>query len=210
MILTAADLLAQLGNIPPRRVRLIPVPGTATEAETLYLREIKDHGLFELLDGTLVQKAVGFAESVLTAALTALIAEFVYKRKLGLVTSNALLRLAPKLVRLTDVSFITWNQIPDKKMPSEPIPALCSDLAVEVLRRGNTPKEMARKRREYFAAGTKLVWIIDPRKRTAAVYSSPDDVVVLKETDTLDGGDVLPGFTLPLKDLFAELDQHAE
>lgn len=68
---------------------------------------------------------------------------------------------------------------------------------------------MARKRREYFAAGVLLVWEIDPRTRTAAVYTATDRVTVRAEAQTLDGGDVLPGFTLPLRDLFAELDRHA-
>jgi Uma2 family endonuclease len=82
-------------------------------------------------------------------------------------------------------------------------------LAVEVLKRKNTVSEMARKRQDYFAAGVRLVWEIDPLGRTANVYTSPTDVTALGLDDTLDGGDVLPGFRLPLRELFAELDRQA-
>ena len=81
------------------------------------------------------------------------------------------------------------------------------ELAVEILSPSNRPGEMARKRREYFAAGTRLVWQIDPRKRTAQAFTAPRVSTRLDESQTLDGGDVLPGFTLPLRDLFARLDE---
>ncbi|HKB06128.1 MAG TPA: Uma2 family endonuclease, partial [Gemmataceae bacterium] len=70
----------------------------------------------------------------------------------------------------------------------------------------NTVREMALKRDDYFRAGVRLVWQIDPRARTVAVYTSPDNPAVLREADALDGGAVLPGFALPLTELFGELD----
>jgi Uma2 family endonuclease len=82
------------------------------------------------------------------------------------------------------------------------------DLAVEILSPSNTADEIQRKRGEYFNRGTQLVWIIDPRARTAEVFTAPAASTLLHEADTLDGGVVLPGFTLPLRDLFAELDPH--
>jgi Uma2 family endonuclease len=82
------------------------------------------------------------------------------------------------------------------------------DLAVEVLSKSNSPREMARKRDEYFRAGVRLVWEIDPRTRTVRVYTAVDLFEVLTVADTLTGGDVLLGFTLPLADLFADLDRH--
>jgi Uma2 family endonuclease len=76
-----------------------------------------------------------------------------------------------------------------------------------VLRKTNTPKEMARKRREYFRAGVLLVWIVDPAARTVAAYTSPTSSTLLREADQLDAGTVLPGFTLSLRTLFGELDR---
>jgi Uma2 family endonuclease len=63
---------------------------------------------------------------------------------------------------------------------------------------------MDRKLREYFSAGVRLVWIVDPRKRTARVYTAVDQSVLIKEGQSLDGGAVLPGFVLPLSELFAD------
>jgi Uma2 family endonuclease len=67
---------------------------------------------------------------------------------------------------------------------------------------------MAVKRQDYFSAGVELVWEINPDTRTVAVYKSISQVTTLSESDTLDGGTVLPGFTVRLKELFSELDRH--
>ena len=83
------------------------------------------------------------------------------------------------------------------------IPDLVPDLAVEVLSAGNTPGEMARKRQDYFAAGVQVVWEVNPSTRTVEVFTTPDHSTVLHEAQTLDGGMVLPGFTLPLQELFS-------
>jgi Uma2 family endonuclease len=66
---------------------------------------------------------------------------------------------------------------------------------------------MARKRCEYFKAGVRLIWEIDPRVRTVRVYTSETAFRDLTQADTLDGGDVLLGFAVPVTDLFAELDR---
>ena len=81
------------------------------------------------------------------------------------------------------------------------------DSAVEILSRGNTLAEMSRKRREYFHAGVRLVWMIDPRARSVAVYTNITDYVILDDAMKLSGGDVLPGLEINLTELFAELDR---
>ena len=83
---------------------------------------------------------------------------------------------------------------------------LVPNLAVEVLSESNTEPEMQRKVGEYFRSGVELVWLIDPAERTARVFRSPTDITELSAAGTLDGGAVLPGFSLPLTQLFAELD----
>jgi Uma2 family endonuclease len=75
--------------------------------------------------------------------------------------------------------------------------------AVEVMSPSNTAREMEKKAALYFGAGARAVWVFNPKKRTAAVYTSPSDVRVLSEQDTLEGGEVLPGFKLELSKLFA-------
>ena len=114
-----------------------------------------------------------------------------------------MLRLRPRLVRIPDVTFISWDQIPSGEFPTAPIPSLFPDLAVEVLSESNTTAEIDRKLSEYFAAGCRLAWIVDPKTNTADVYTSPADCQHLRANQSLDGSDVLPGFKLPLKELFA-------
>jgi Uma2 family endonuclease len=81
------------------------------------------------------------------------------------------------------------------------------DLAIEVLSEGNSPREMAQKVAEYFASGCRLVWFVDPRTRTVSIYTSPESLTVLTQKNTLTGGDVLPGFKLRLRNLFALLNE---
>lgn len=204
---TLADLLHELGDISPARIRLPPHRGTATEQDLL---EIHAHEkrLCELVDGLLVEKPMGYRESLLAVALATLLREFVRPRKLGRVTGEAgMLRLFPGLVRIPDVAFISAGRFPEGRVPADPVPDLAPDLAVEILSSSNTAAEMERKRREYFEAGVRLVWIIDPDARTVAVHPASKEARRLSERDALDGGDVLPGFSLPLTELFAELDE---
>jgi Uma2 family endonuclease len=209
-IVTLADLLEQLGDIAPARVRFRPVPGTATEKDVLAIHDREDR-LYELVDGVLVEKAMGFRESLLAGMLIELLRGFVRARNLGLVTApDGMMRLAASLVRIPDVAFISWDRFPNRRVPTEPIPDVAPDLAVEVLSAGNTPGEMARKRQDYFAAGVHLVWQVDSNTRTVEVFTAPGQSTVLHETQSLTGGTVLPGFTLPLQELFSELDRQGE
>jgi Uma2 family endonuclease len=207
---TVADLLEQLGDIPPQRIRLRPLPGTATEQDVLAIGDREDR-LCELVDGVLVEKAMGFRESLLACALIGLVGNFVAPRNLGLVSGEAgTMRLFPGLVRIPDVAFVSWDRLPERRVPAAPIPDLVPDLAVEVLSESNTAAEMARKRREYFAAGVRLVWQVDPASRMVMVYTNVEESTELDEKQTLDGGLVLPGFALPLRELFAELDRQGQ
>ncbi len=199
--------IEQLGNIPLSRVRVDPPLGRATEADVLEA-ERKHNRLCELVDGVLVEKGMGYRESLLALLLGRLLLDFVKPRKLGLVSgADGCVRLFPGLVRIPDVAFASWDRFPDRKIPSEPIPSLVPDLAIEVLSGSNTKAEMERKRAEYFDAGVRLVWEVDPTTRIVSVYTPDGSVVRLDSSQTLDGGDVLPGFSLVLSELFAELDE---
>ena len=133
---------------------------------------------------------------------------FVRPRNLGLVSSpDGTLRLWAGRVRIPDVAFTSWDRMPGRKRPTKPIPELSPDLAVEVLSPSNTKGEMQLKLTDYFSVNVRLVWIVDPQARTVKVYTGLDDMTLLSERDTLDGGAVLPGFSVSLADLFAELDR---
>src|SRR5262249_3958216 len=150
---TIADLLKRLGNIPPERVWLRPAPGTATEQDVIDI-EARENRLCELVDGVLVEKTVGYYESRVAAVLIGYMDLFSARHDLGIVLApDCTLRLMPGLVRIPDVSFISWKKFPNRELPAESIPDLVPDLAVEILSEGNTAEEMRRKLREYFKVG---------------------------------------------------------
>ncbi len=203
--LTLADLLKELGDISPSRIRYKPPPGTATEQDVIDIHR-REKRLFELVDGVLVEKIMGYAESSIAARLLILLGKFVDENDLGnLASPDGTMRLMPGLVRIPDVSFVSWEHLPNRQIPTEDIPNLSPDLAVEILSKGNTKAEMDLKVRDYFHSGTKLVWLVDLRNRSVRVYTSPDKSKFVTEDQSLNGGDVLPGFKLPLRQVFARL-----
>ena len=205
-VVTLSDLLERLGGVSPDRVRYKPFPGTATEQDVIRIQQ-SENRLYELVEGILVEKGMGYRESILAGAILAALRAFVRPRKLGLVSGEAgMMRLFAGLVRIPDVAFVSRERLPGGKVPPEPIPDLSPDLAVEVLSESNTRAEMTRKRGEYFEAGVRLVWIVDPKTETVAVYTGPDQHHVLTRRDQLEGGAVLSGFALALDELFAELE----
>ena len=204
---TMADLLERLGGVPLRRVLADPAPGTATEQDVIEV-EAREKRLCELVDGVLVEKPMGFYESRVATVLGHLLENFLDQHDLGIVVGEAgMMRLGTGLVRIPDVAFISWDRIPGRDVPRRPIPDLVPDLAVEVLSEGNTAKEMERKRGEFFRAGVRLAWFIDPVGRTAEAYTAPDQSTAIGQDGALDGGAVLPGFVLPLRELFARADR---
>jgi Uma2 family endonuclease len=201
---TAVDLVERLGAIPLDRVRTNPPPGSATERDVIEIHD-RENRLCELLDGTLLEKAMGSFESYLALYLGHLLTAFVCENRLGIVLgADGMLRLAPGLVRIPDVSFVSWDRLPGREFPREEIWKLAPDLAVEVISRGNTRQEMARKLADYFSAGVRLVWYVYPATSEVQVYEAADKCVTLGANETLDGGQVLPGFRLPVSTLFAQ------
>lgn len=153
---------------------------------------------------------MGHPESFLAAKLIGRLEIFLEANDLGYIcTSDALVRVLPTQVRGPDVCFTSWAKRPDGTVARDPITGIVPDLAVEILSPGNTSKEIARKIGEYFAGGCRLVWVIDPDTEAAEVYTSPADRTVVPPTGDLDGGDVLPGFRLPLAKLFERLAKPA-
>ena len=184
-----------------------PAAGLATEDDVLEAERTQNR-LCELVDGVLVEKGMGYGESVLACAVIEILRRFVKPRKLGVVSgADGMIRLFAGLIRIPDVSFTSWDRFPNRKLPKTPVPALAPELVVEILSESNTPAEMERKRAEYFAAGVLLVWEIDPVRRSVDVFTADGSVSMFDASQTLEGGDVLPGFSLVLAELFAELDE---
>ncbi|HVA50068.1 MAG TPA: Uma2 family endonuclease [Pirellulales bacterium] len=201
--MTLTDLAELFGPMPAWRIRSVPVPGTATEQDVIDIEE-HENRLCELVEGVLVEKTVGFYESVIAVAIARRLGDFVETHNLGVVSGEGgMMRLFPGMVRIPDVAFASWKEFPDG-ITEEPVPNIVPDLAVEVLSEGNTKPEMDRKLDDYFGAGVRLVWFVEPRKKTVEVFTGKDESTVLDENATLSGGDVLPGFSMPLRPLFAK------
>lgn len=204
--LTLADLVERFGPMPDGRIRTDPPPGTATEQDVIDI-EARESRLCELVDGVLVEKTVGYYESYLAVQLGYFLAGFVRRRRLGVVAGEAgMMRLSAGLVRIPDVSFVSWNRFPERRVPRVPIADLAPDLAVEVISPNNTVREMERKLQDFLAAGVQLVWYVYPERQEIHVYTAERHDVLTIEQE-LSGGDVLPGFGLPLRQLFEEAEE---
>ena len=204
---TLADLQAHLGDIPTERIRMFPPPGYATEQELIRLQETKE-ALCELVDGVLVEKAVGAYESQLAMLIAYHLLDYVKANRIGFVLgeSGPVRTIVPQ-IRMPDVCFVLRSHFADGRFPKkQKVLPSAPELAIEILSPSNTRKEMDRKLDEYFQSNTRLVWYIDPEAQTARVYTARDQVVEITGEQTLDGGDVLPGFSIILADLFAEAD----
>lgn len=204
-----AERLADLGDVPCSRVRTDPPPGKASVDDLIRVQHSTGK-LYELVDGTLVEKAMGWQESLLAGVLLQWLNNYLDNHEMGLATgADGLTRLFGDTVRGPDVAFVSWSRLPGGRIPTDPIPDLVPDFVIEVLSVNNTRGEMARKRREYFHAGVRLVWMVDPRSRTVAVFTSSENVIVADEEAKLDGGNVLPDWEIDLAHLFAKLDREA-
>src|SRR5258708_5125038 len=133
------------------------------------------------------------------------IGDHVDTHHLGIVTAESGYRLShnPDTVRAPDVSFTSTARLTPL---TGAYPQVAPDLAVEVASPGNAVDDMNQKIEQYFAAGVRQVWVLYAKTRTIYVYTSARKVTILGIEDTLDGGDVLPGFAVSVREIFAVLD----
>lgn len=203
---TLADLLNQFGPIAHRRIRPTPAPGTAGEQDVIDIHD-RENRLYELVHGVLVEKVMGVQESFLAIVIARILGDFASRHDLGFVLgADGMTRLAPGLVRIPDVSFISWKRLPSRRIPRLAMLDFAPDLAVEVLSPSNTAQEMDRKLHDYFAAGVLLVWYVDPVGRTVRVFTAIDQSVLFRHEESLTGDPVLPGLVVSLQELFASLE----
>jgi Uma2 family endonuclease len=131
------------------------------------------------------------------------IGSYARERGLGIVVTETgfLLSVEPPTVRGPDLAFLARESLP-QELPSEGFWRVAPDLAIEVVSPSNTAAEIRGKVLEYLACGSRLVWVVDPATRSASAYRSRRDIALLTVDDDLEGGDVLPGFRLPIAELF--------
>jgi Uma2 family endonuclease len=164
-----------------------------------------DLGRCELVRGKLIMMTpAGFRHGRVAASLTAALTHFVAEHRLGVVTSAETgfhIEREPDTVRAPDVAYLGADRVPAEEpvgfFPGAP------DLAVEVLSPDDRASEVNAKVQKWLEAGCRAVWVVDPQSRTVTVYCSPKDIEVLRPSDVLTGGSVLPGFTLPVDQIFS-------
>ena len=161
---------------------------------------------YELVAGELVEApAAGVLNGLIAALVYELLRAFVRERDLGLVFTDGvgyILDRDPDLLRIPDVSCVSWARVPEEGVPEGFWPGT-PDLAVEVVSPHDRADDVHDKVREYLESGTRLVWVLWPKRRSVTAHT-PDGVTrKFNPDDELLGGDVLPGFRVRVAELFA-------
>jgi Uma2 family endonuclease len=177
---------------------------TLTTADELFM--MPDDGFrYELVRGEIRRMpAAGSEHGAVIMNIGTPLDQFVKANSLGVVfgaETGFKIASEPDTVRAPDLAFVRRERIPEEGIPRGFWPG-APDLAVEVVSPGDTYTEVEEKVHDWLNAGTRMVLVLNPRTRTVAVYTSHTDVVRLTESDTLDGGEVLPGFTCRVAELF--------
>ena len=169
-----------------------------TEEE--FLRLPDDGRKWELVDGEAMEVPAGHEHDVLVINIGAMLKPFARGR--GFVAgSQAGFRMTTGNIRSPDVSFTRKERLPGGK-PAKSFEGMAPDLAIEIISPSELPDEMARKVAEYFGAGAAQVWHLFPDSKRVTIYYSPFDTADYEREETLDAGDLLPGFSCRAEELF--------
>ena len=175
-----------------------------TTADEL-LRLPRGRNRYELIRGELRMMApAGNEHGALAALVTGFLIVHVRAQKLGKVyAAETGFKLAndPDTVRAPDAAFVSQKRL-DKVGPVQGYWPGAPDLAVEVVSPNDLYTEVSDKVAEWLEAGSKMVVVVNPRRQQVFVHAPDADVKVLEVEDTFDGGEVVPGWQLPVRDLF--------
>jgi Uma2 family endonuclease len=168
---------------------------------------IPSDGLYEIVDGRVVEKVMGTYETGIASLLTRVLGTFANDHRLGQVFGEMLFRIdaTKDLQHRPDVAFVSHARWPfQRRAPKGPVWDMVPDLAIEVISQSNSAFEVQKKIHAYFAAGASCVWVIYPEQAEIYIYSSPKQVQVLGSGQQLEGGDLIPGFSFPVTGLFED------
>jgi Uma2 family endonuclease len=173
-------------------------------AEEFFELDIQD-GRAELVRGEVVRMSFpGLRHGVIAAEIAARLLAFVKAEALGhvFVETGCITARNPDTVRDPDVAFVS-SEREGGQAPSESFLQVAPDLAVEVISASQRPKQVREKVQDWFAGGSRRVWLVYPRTRNVYVLRSPTSVQILGPADTLSGEELLPGFSCQVAELFA-------
>lgn len=162
----------------------------------------RDGKLYELIDGELKEKHVGFEALFIAARLSAsLNAHFYPTVGAAAVEVMVYCFARPNRGRKPDVVYVRLDRLPNRAIPRGDI-RLAPDLVVEVVSPGNSAVEVMEKIDEYLDAGVPLVWIVNPEARTIRVYRADGTTRLFRAADTIENEPGLPGFRIVVGDVF--------
>lgn len=158
---------------------------------------------YEIVDGEIRERAMPNPEHArIEAKLSAKLTNFVEESNLGVVYSECHFELAEKLTRVPDVAFVSFERFPESGESKGSKWQIAPDLAIEIISPTDDYKDVFEKLDEYFVAGVKQVWLVEPERKVLTVYYSQTRTTILTENDELICEAVLPGFWLRLKEIF--------
>lgn len=174
---------------------------TYTIAEYSELANAPDNNrILELIDGELVEKMPSFTPSRIAAKVIFFLTQFNMQHDLGYVTgADGGYVMGEGNVFIPDVGYISKQRLPEEPRREVPVPP---DLAIEVKSPTDSIRDLRKKAERYIDFGTRLVWLVFPETQTVEVYVPDVDVITRTIDDSLDGGEVLPGFTLAVREVF--------
>jgi Uma2 family endonuclease len=167
-----------------------------------------DGFVYELIKGELIKVSPppGHEHGLVTMNIAGPLYEYAKSNNLGRVyaaETGFLLAQNPDTVRAADVAFVRRERI-EKAGPVEGYWIGPPDLVVEVISPSDTVRRIEGKVEQWLESGARMVWVASPTMHTVTVYRSLTEIAILTEKDTLDGDDVVPGFRIPIADIFAE------
>jgi len=188
---------------PPK----VPGNGTSESLDAIPFT-VPDDMLYEVVDGKIVEKLVGAYEGDIAGILYHFLRMFASTNRSGRAFIEVIFCIdqARNLQRRPDVAFVSDARWPADRRPPKKVAVwdMVPDLAIEVVNPSNSAGEVLKKVHEYFKAGVRAVWIIYPEQEEVYVYASPARIQVLQVGQELDGGDLIPGFRLPVATLFED------
>lgn len=160
----------------------------------------------ELVEGELYEMPpAGGEHGDIAAVVLIVLGEYVRRHQLGRIfaaETGFVIARDPDTVRAPDASFVSYARLPRGDVPLGYV-EMAPDLAVEVMSPNDSAREVQEKADSWLAAGTSEVWVVSPRQRTVTVYHVGEPETVIDEYGTLRGGSLLPGFGVPVSELFA-------
>jgi Uma2 family endonuclease len=173
------------------------------------LLTMPDGDRFEIIEGELTERVMSYLSSSIATYIAALLWQWVKQGHPGRVAGSdggfAIFPWAPGDLRMPDVSYISRTRLP--RAPRTGWVSVPPEFAVEVVSPTDLAWDVQKKAEDYIRAGVPLVWVVFPKTNSVQVFRGDGSTALVREGQLLTGEDVLPGFELPVDELFAEIDE---